>query len=496
MMRKNNLWKDLRAAIFNGNGIARQLTIGVILFSSIFTLVFTTIQLYSEYINDVSSIEKNFSLIKNAQLGLVREVVWTHDEKQVKLLLDGITQYPNISYAGISVDGNIKWSTGTRLNEEFREEVYALNYNYRGIQLEIGMLSVQANLSNVYNRLIERFFIIIVSNAVKTFFVAIFILLMFQLLVTRHLYNIAQFSEIVDLSNGERNKLDLNRGAKFHNRNDALDRLVNAINGMCERITKSYHDIKKANAELEISKLEAIKANSTKSEFLAGMSHELRTPLNAIIGFSDIIRNQYFGPPGEGKYREYGNDIHKSAEHLLELVTGLLELSVIESGNRELQITTLRIHEDVNDCVRIFAPQALSKNIEIIVDGANLDAEALADRLSVRQILINILSNAIKYTKEGGKISIFVEKHELESQIIISDTGVGMTVSRLIEVNDPHTRISRDPYVTYEGWGLGLDITKSLIERNNGRLEIHSTPEIGTTVIVSLQLSLLSVDND
>ncbi len=483
--RRKKYWDELRAAVFNGNGLARQLMVCIVLFSSFFTFFFTALQLYEDYTEDVSLIEYNFTLIRNAHLTSLREALWTQDVQQIEILLRGVTQFPDMAYAGISVEGAARWASGAPLQDRYQEESYRLTYEYRGIKVDIGVLTVQANLNNIYSRLGERLLSILLSNAIKTFFVGIFILIVFQLIVTRHLYRITDFAENIDMADADRNQLILAR-AQSVNRNDALDRLASSINGMCRRIAQANRDIATAQDKLEKASRSAIKANKAKSEFLTNMSHELRTPLNAIIGFSDIIKNQYFGPPGQGKYQEYGGDIHASAIHLLELVSGILDLSAVESGGRDLEMAALEMDDVITECLRVIGPIAVAKKINVIYDGKAGSATIWADHTSVIQILLNVITNAVKYTKAGGEINLSVRSTNTGSKVVISDTGVGMHSERLQQVTETFTRVNPDPFIAEEGWGLGLAITKSLVEQHGGALKIQSEQGIGTTVTIFL----------
>ncbi len=246
---------------------------------------------------------------------------------------------------------------------------------------------------------------------------------------------------------------------------------------------RSQQYLKNQNRELEAASDELVKANLAKSEFLALMSHELRTPLNAIIGFSDMISHQVFGEIGDKKYLEYSNDIRHSGDHLLHLINDILDLSKIEAGKYQLEPTHFNLHAAITDAIRIvsLAGQGGSSRIKLNLsdDVGNL----YADRRSFRQILINILSNADKYTPIGGDINVSASNNSDGSiDIRVADNGIGISETDIKHVLEPFGQSRQDSSLTHEGTGLGLPISKQLMELNGGTLSLTSEIGIGTTV--------------
>ena len=259
------------------------------------------------------------------------------------------------------------------------------------------------------------------------------------------------------------------------------DGQVTSIGTVAIDITERKKAEKTRQAALE----EAEQANQAKSEFLAAMSHDLRTPLNAILGFADILSGQYFGPISE-KYQEYAQDIHSSGEHLLELVSDILDLSTIEAGKQSLVKEKLSALEIVRECERIVEDKARAHGVDLVTKVPENLPPLYADRRAFKQILLNLLSNAVKFTPEGGKITVSVKASKKNTTLKVADTGKGIPAENLPKLTDPFTRGAHDPYLTEDGWGLGLTITKSLIDLHDGTLDIKSTVGKGTTVTVTL----------
>lgn len=242
--------------------------------------------------------------------------------------------------------------------------------------------------------------------------------------------------------------------------------------------------------QLRTALAEAEKANQVKSEFLASVSHELRTPLNAILGFSDLIRQQYLGRIENEAYTGYANDIFSSGSHLLSLVDDLLDISLIESGNFTLQMEPFDIRKVVMECIETVSVQVAQKGISIVTKLPDNEVTLTGDERAIRQCILNILSNSVKFTDESGRIEV-VLSNDVAGEVCISvkDNGIGISEERMKELSSPFHRFESDPYKPVEGWGLGLSITKSLVSQHQGSLEIDSTVDVGTTVRILLPSS-------
>jgi two-component system cell cycle sensor histidine kinase PleC len=227
-------------------------------------------------------------------------------------------------------------------------------------------------------------------------------------------------------------------------------------------------------------------ANRAKSEFLATMSHEFRTPLNAIIGFSEMLKEEYFGPLGAKNYKEYAADINGSGRHMLDLVNDILDFSAIEASKRQMEMEAFSFDEILRDSIRNVERQMAEKELHLNRDVADDLPPMYADKRSVYQIMLNLLTNAVKFTNPGGSITVHAECDDELFTFTVSDTGIGIEASQLDTITEPFAQTHSNAHIAGTGTGLGLTIVKSLVEAHKGTLVIDSVLGEGTSITISL----------
>jgi PAS domain S-box-containing protein len=269
------------------------------------------------------------------------------------------------------------------------------------------------------------------------------------------------------------------RQAELEESREQLQRQTTELAKLAERLEQAKRDADRARYFAE-------RADREKSSFLASMSHELRTPLNAIIGFTDMMRTEAFGPVSPPKYAEYVRIIGDSGEHLLSLINDVLDLSKIEAGGMKLTVEVLSVHEICDQAVGLMRELAAARSVNLI--GAVEDDCAIlhGDERAVKQMLLNMVSNAVKFTGAGGSVRLDVAANAEGAVLTVRDTGIGMTEAELKVAVEPYGQVDSRLARKTVGTGLGLPLIKRLAELHGGKFSISSARGVGTTVTVLL----------
>ena len=280
--------------------------------------------------------------------------------------------------------------------------------------------------------------------------------------------------------------------------------ILNRIRNMLE-VRISHNQVRDQNLQLEqrvaerTQKLaealkEAESANYAKTIFLANMSHELRTPLNGIIGFAEIMKAQMFGDMGTRQYLEYSQDIYDAGRHLLGIISKILDISSIESGDMEFQKAKFNLSDAIEECMRMVREEAKASGISLAIEIDPQITSIVADRIYFKQIVLNLLSNSIK-SAPNGSIKISAEQEDLGLVIRVSDTGRGIPEAYHDRVLEPFRQVRERFGMTSEGMGLGLYLVKTFAEMHGGTLDLQSEVGKGTTVNVRFPPSIFDEDS-
>ena len=270
-------------------------------------------------------------------------------------------------------------------------------------------------------------------------------------------------------------------------RADDIGDLGQAFNNMADHITQSHNDLTSAKFELQHRNAALVDANRTKSNFLANMSHELRTPLNAIIGFAEILRHQMFGPLGTPRYVNYVEDIQRSGQHLLSLINDVLDMSRIEAGRQPLHMERQALAPLIERSIRMARPIAEHRQVDLKFHTNGAVVEADCDSRAVTQMVINLVSNAVKFSPNGGTVDISLEKTDQgAARISVSDLGPGIDEELLPHLFEAYAHRAAMTTARTDGVGLGLAITKALVELHKGQIRVVTQPGRGTRMTLEL----------
>ena len=352
----------------------------------------------------------------------------------------------------------------------------------------IGYIYLESTLDQI-DRYIENQVTIAGLVGFATILISYLLAIKLQLAISRPILSLAETARQVSLHK-DYNIRAKQLGDPAKEFNNELVILTESFNEMLTEIDSRDVQLKQNFAELEKAKDAAESANRSKSQFLANISHELRTPLNAIIGFSSILMNQLFGTLGDAKYVEYAKDINESGAHLLDIINDILDLSKAEAGKLTLNYEEVHIGKAVNKSITILAERAEKGKITVTSDVPKMLPVLIADRLRFIQVLLNILSNAVKFTHEGGKVHLSVAPSDSSGEpkyiiVTVVDTGIGMSPEDIEKAFQSFGQVDSGLNRRYEGTGLGLPLTKKLMELLYGSILIESELAKGTTVTLT-----------
>jgi len=460
------------------NSIKFKILTGVWLITSTATLLFTSIQIFIEYNQDVEKTVDQFKTITLNYIPPLTQGLWEFNDNFIDIQLKNIERLNNIEHIILKSENKTIYTHGKKpKGESFRFKSYTLTQN----KTTLGQLEVSLNIGNIREGYIKKAFTILLGQTIKTSIVCFILLAFFSTTFTKHLYTIIDFVKEIDYRSNL--KLVLNRKEIY---GDEFDVLTDKINEMQNDLKIKYEQLYDSNNKLTLSLAKAEQANIAKSEFLANMSHELRTPMHGILSFAkfgmkDIrIHNKNISAE---KLENYFREIVDSGERLMYLLNDLLDLSKLEAGKTTYTISQNDIVPLVSAVMSEFSCFAKENKITLHYDSHAEYPLALFDVSSIHQVLANLVSNAIKFSDENTIITISAsssdESENNDLSVCISNTGITIPENEIEIIFDKFTQ-SNKTKTNAGGTGLGLSICTRIIADHGGAIWAENASD-GTT---------------
>ncbi|PSU35756.1 response regulator [Photobacterium lutimaris] len=450
--------------------LAKQLLFLIILLSSLFTLLSTTLSLYLEYKGELKEIDNRFIQIQDSYQSSLTSSLWVEDRELLMTQAEGVLSLPSISYVKIFDRDQIILELGEPLTVSVVERQWQLSHQTRKKAFVLGTLVVQSDLQPIYQSLYDTFLLLFFGHSLQIFFICVCIWFIAYRLVVQPLMKMS-----VSVTKFDEKNVPLPVQLTKRWFDDEMTTLATQYNSSAEHIRRHYQELEKAREIAE-------QANLKKSEFLANMSHEIRTPMNGIIGLSGLMREMEM--PADQK--EYIRMLHTSSLSLLDLINDILDFSKIEAGQLELESIPLNVFELNKEVESLFIVKAAEKglNFRCSVD-KSISPMLSGDGAKLRQILNNLVSNAIKFT-DKGQVSLSIEQEESAAdhcriKFSVTDTGIGVVKEKQDVIFEKFQQADGSTTRQYGGTGLGLAICREMVKMMGGEICIDSQPGEGST---------------
>ncbi len=451
--------------------LARQLLFWILLSSSIITLCITCLHFFIDYKNDMSAIDARLEQVKVSYLPTIASALWTEDEAQINVQVQGISNLPEVVFVEIKQNNVKTYGQGENTSEYSIQGQWLIEFEFDGATEVLGELTVITDLLPVYRRLADKALLTLITQGAKTFIVSFIIFFIVYYFVGRHISHISQSMSKFKVNGICAPKLTLKRKTNI---DDELSYLVSEYNKMSIEIQEAFQELTKQKHKAE-------KVNELKSEFLANISHEVKTPMNGVYGMSHLLLKTSL----DKKQLDYVTVIKNSSVHMLDLLNSILDFSKMEADKLELDIHPFDLPKLINETILLITPTAKEKDLELelILDPCILHFVE-GDSVRLRQVLINLLNNAVKFT-QSGKVKLIVEVknnsvQNCEIKFSVIDTGIGIAPDKVDVIFDKFRQADNSTTRNYGGTGLGLSICQHLVKKMGGVLKVQSTERLGS----------------
>jgi signal transduction histidine kinase len=495
------------------DSIATQLIKIVFTLYCVVAILVTVTQIIIEYVHTQTQIHNELAINQQIFEPVLSAGLWNLDDEQIQNTINGMLAIPIVTgvkieqkqqifkatgkvidAAGSQVTYDNKGQTLTSeplLEQEMLSFGFAVNYDFRGQSTQVGYATIYSDSSAVISRLEMGIFLLIINSVIKTLALWVLFFYVGKKVLIKPLRKLTKTIEKVDFEHLENFNLDLGISHKneltqiqqaFQN---MVDKLAQAKNCTIELNNDLELKVEKRTLDLKLAKEDAELANQAKSIFMSRINHELRTPLNAIIGSAQILQPKFNTPEHQQDFR-FINHIIDAGEHLLMLFEDIIDVVVLSGKDVSIILSECEIDPIITSSVAMVSPQAIKNNITLTTTSSGLKTYANAGRL--KQVLLNLLTNAIKYNCPNGYVDITVNHLPLDDKIKVSvkDSGVGINTQDLETIFEPMTRLSYAEEHCIDGTGIGLSIVDNLVRKMNGQIEVFSVLGQGSEFVITL----------
>lgn len=451
------------------HSVSARLIVSTLFFSSIVTLAATSLQLYIDYARDVDLIHERMRQIRDSYVKSISASLWALDREQLVVQVEGIRSLPDMQRVEVVVDGAAFASAGRVESSNLIVRTFPLVHHYKDQSVTLGALSATASLDGVYSRLLDKVFVILGTQAIKTFLVSAFLFLLFQYLVTRHLVHMSNYARaLVPGTLGT--PLHLERSEQASAPPDELDDVVHAINEMRDNLRQSW-------SELEAEHTRRVEAETLAGigQFSASIAHEIRNPLASIINGAELLGRDNISAANKTEVIAL---VNAESQRLKRILDDFLRFSRQQKSHPEPNDLAQVIHR-VAETVRLGLTG--DRRIEIATETDPPPGLALFDRERIEQVLWNLILNGVQAMPDGGRLVVAAMRDGASCVVRVTDTGIGMSAEFSARATQPFTSGRA------AGTGLGLSIVERILADHGSALSIVSAPGVGTTVTFALE---------